>query len=137
MVTSRENQLRALEEALSDHLIQYESLEVDHKEKMTFLHRRVEEMTEMCSILEEKVNTQRSIPGARKVKAPPPRTFCGTRDSIEIDNFIFDMEQYFRVSQLDEELKVDTTSMYLVDDVELWWRSKYAETEARMITMDK
>ncbi|KAK9705332.1 hypothetical protein RND81_07G049000 [Saponaria officinalis] len=121
MVTSHENQLRALENAMSEHLSNYESLEVAYKEEMTFLHRRVEELTEMCSTLEE------------KVKAPPPRTFCRTRDSTEIDNFIFDMEQYFRVSQLDEELKIDTASMYLVDDVKLWWRSKYAEIEARAL----
>ncbi|KAK9689724.1 hypothetical protein RND81_09G077300 [Saponaria officinalis] len=137
MVTSHENQLRALEGALSEHLINYESLEMAHKEEMTFLHRRVEELTEMCSILEEKVNTRGTIPGARKVKSPPPRTFSGTRESTEIDDFIFDVEQYFRVSQLDEELKVDTASMYLVDDAKLWWRSKYVEMEARAITMDK
>ncbi|KAK9668112.1 hypothetical protein RND81_13G036000 [Saponaria officinalis] len=137
MVTSHENQLRALEDALSEHLSNYESLKVAHKEEMTFLHRRVEELTETCSTLEEKVNTQPTISGARKVKEPPPRTFCGTRDSTEIDNFIFDMEQYFRVSQLDEELKIDMASMYLVDDAKLWWRSKYAEIEARAITMDK
>ncbi|KAK9699469.1 hypothetical protein RND81_08G175700 [Saponaria officinalis] len=137
MVTSHENQLRALEDALSEHLSNYVSLEVAHKEEMTFLHRRVEELTEMCSTLEEKVNTQPTISGARKVKAPPPRTFCGTRDSTKIDNFIFDMEQYFHVNQLDEELKIDTTSMYLVDDAKLWWRSKYAKIEARAITMVK
>ncbi|KAK9704701.1 hypothetical protein RND81_07G005700 [Saponaria officinalis] len=128
MVTSHENQLRALEDALSEHLSNYESLEVAHKEEMTFLHRRVEELTERCSTLEEKVNTQPTISGARKVKAPPPWTFCGTRDSTEIDNFIFDMEQYFRVK----------LGIYnLVDDAKLWWRSKYAEIEARAITMDK
>ncbi|KAK9681617.1 hypothetical protein RND81_10G015400 [Saponaria officinalis] len=137
MVTSHENQLRALEDALSEHLSNYESLDVAHKEEMTFLHRRVEELTEICSTVEEKVNTQPTISGARTVKAPPPRTFCGTRDSTEIDNFIFDMEQYFRVSQLDEELKIDTASIYLVGDAKLWWRSKYAEIEARAITMDK
>ncbi|KAK9750806.1 hypothetical protein RND81_02G223100 [Saponaria officinalis] len=125
MVTSHENQLRALEDALSEHLSNYVSPEVAHKEEMKFLHRR------------EKVNIQPTISGARKVKAPPPRTFCGTRDSTEIDNFIFDMEQYFRVTQLDEELKIDTASMYLVDDAKLWWRSKYAEIEAQAITMDK
>ncbi|KAK9690347.1 hypothetical protein RND81_09G121600 [Saponaria officinalis] len=146
---STKDRLMALEKAVNEKFPALESLmielrrELDTREtamkkmQMTFLHRRVEEMTEMCSILEEKVKTRQTIPGARKVKAPPPRTFCGMRDSTEIDNFIFDMEQYFRVSQFDEELKIDTATMYLVDDAKLWWGSKYAEIEVRAITMDK
>ncbi|KAH9617444.1 hypothetical protein KSS87_013192, partial [Heliosperma pusillum] len=41
----------------------------------------------------------------RKVKAPQPRTYNGARNSKVVDNFIFDVEQYFRVSELDEALK--------------------------------
>ena len=36
------------------------------------------------------------------------------------------MEQYFHVVKLDsEEAKVTTTTMYLISDVKLWWRTKY------------
>ncbi|KAK9692243.1 hypothetical protein RND81_09G251100 [Saponaria officinalis] len=136
---STKDRYMALNKAVNEKIPAVESLVIELRRELDTRETVMKkmELTEMCSTLEEKVNTQPTISGARKVKAPPPRTFCGTRDSTEIDNFIFDMEQYFRVSQLDEELKTDTASMYVVDDAKLWWRSKYAEIKAWAITMDK
>lgn len=37
-------------------------------------------------------------------------------------NFLWQMENYFKVARVDEEAKVDTTTMYSVDDPMHWWR---------------
>ena len=61
-----------------------------------------------------------------KMKVPEPKAFIGVRDARELENFIFDMEQYFRATKVDtEETKVSTASMYLSGDAKLWWRNKY------------
>lgn len=39
-------------------------------------------------------------------------------------NFLWQMENYFKVSRVEEEAKVGTTTMYSVDDPMLWWRRK-------------
>lgn len=49
---------------------------------------------------------------------------------MELENFLFDMEQYFRAARPDsEEVKVTTATMYLTGDAKLWWRTKYTEME--------
>ena len=50
------------------------------------------------------------------------------RDAKELENFLFNIEQYFRVVKPDsEEEKVNMTTMYLSGDAKLWWRIKYNE----------
>lgn len=46
------------------------------------------------------------------------------------------MEQYFHICQLEDELKVDTATMHLVDDAKLWWRTKYADIQAKRMSVD-
>ncbi|XP_021753565.1 uncharacterized protein LOC110718935 [Chenopodium quinoa] len=74
--------------------------------------------------------------GGAKIKPLKPQTFDGARDSKQVDNFIFDMEQYFRICQIEDPFKVDTATMYLVEDAKLWWRTKYADIQAKRITLD-
>ncbi|KAK3006274.1 hypothetical protein RJ639_017474 [Escallonia herrerae] len=61
---------------------------------------------------------------------PEPKSYGGARDAMELENFLFDVEQYFRAIKVDsEEIKVSMATMYLVGDAKLWWRKKYAEIE--------
>lgn len=46
------------------------------------------------------------------------------------------MEQYFKICQLDDNLKVDTAIMLLANDAKLWWRTKHADIEAGKIRID-
>jgi hypothetical protein len=129
-VTEQEKGSEVLEGKVSDHEGRLDTLEASYREEIAFLHRRVQELSDMCATL-MRANAERGpVPAAKKVKAPPPRSYGGARDAKEVENFIFDMEQYFRVSKLDEDMKIDTASMYLVDDAKLWWRSKYVEIDA-------
>ncbi|KAA0062302.1 uncharacterized protein E5676_scaffold313G003310 [Cucumis melo var. makuwa] len=59
------------------------------------------------------------------VKIPKPKPFCGARDVKALENYIFDLEQYFRVTNtVTEEAKVTLATMHLSEDVKLWWRSR-------------
>ena len=59
-----------------------------------------------------------------------PRHYRGARDAKEVENFLFDMEQYFRAVRVDsEDLKVSMATMYLSRDAKVWWRTKYDDLQ--------
>ncbi|KAJ7968204.1 Senescence-specific cysteine protease sag39 [Quillaja saponaria] len=73
----------------------------------------------------------------RRMKVPEPRAFGGARDAKELENFLFDMEQYFRAVRMDsEEANVTTTTMYLAGDAKLWWRTKYVDIQDGRCVID-
>ncbi|KAJ7943087.1 Retrotransposon protein, putative, Ty3-gypsy subclass [Quillaja saponaria] len=75
--------------------------------------------------------------GQRRMKVPEPRAFGGARDAKELENFLFDMEQYFRAVRMDsEEAKVTTATMYLAGDAKLWWRTKYVDIQDGRCVID-
>ena len=66
----------------------------------------------------------------RRSNVPEPRAYEGVRDAQALENFLFDMEQYFRASRIvDEEDKVSIALMYFSGDAKSWWRSKYLEIQ--------
>ncbi|KAK3009399.1 hypothetical protein RJ639_014662 [Escallonia herrerae] len=67
---------------------------------------------------------------ASRPRVPEPKSYGGARDAKEVENFLFDIKQYFRAIRVDSEAtKVSMATMYLVGDAKLWWRKKYAEIE--------
>ena len=67
---------------------------------------------------------------------PRPCSYGGARESKELENFLFDMEQYFHVVRLEsKEVKVTTTTMYLISDAKLWWQMKYEDIIASRCAM--
>ena len=59
-----------------------------------------------------------------KPKVPEPKCFGGARSSKELENFLWDMEQYFSVAKIGVAEQVDLTVMYLTSDAKLWWRTR-------------
>ncbi|KAA0057471.1 uncharacterized protein E5676_scaffold216G001550 [Cucumis melo var. makuwa] len=60
-----------------------------------------------------------AIPVSR-VNIPEPKPFCGVRDAKALENYIFDLEQYFRATNtVTEEAKVTLTMMHLSEDAKL------------------
>ena len=59
-----------------------------------------------------------------KIKVPEPKSFNGTRSAKDLENFLWDMEQYFKAARIQEGDKVSITGMYLVGDAKLWWRTR-------------
>lgn len=66
--------------------------------------------------------------GYERVKVPEPQAYRGTQDAIKLENFIFDMKQYFRaVGTNSKDTKVSIATKYLIGNAKLWWRSTYDE----------
>ena len=59
-----------------------------------------------------------------KVCVPEPKGFGGARNEKELENFWWDMEQFFKAAHVPDGEKVSITSMYLSSDVKLWWRTR-------------
>ncbi|KAA0051479.1 uncharacterized protein E6C27_scaffold55G002480 [Cucumis melo var. makuwa] len=72
-----------------------------------------------------------------KVKVPKPKPFCGVRDAKALENYIFDLEQYFKATNtVTEEAKVTLATMHLSEDAKLWWRSRYVDIQEGRCTVD-
>ncbi|RVX03852.1 Transposon Tf2-2 polyprotein [Vitis vinifera] len=59
-----------------------------------------------------------------KVRVPEPKGFNGNRNAKELENFLWDIEQFFKVAHVPDGEKVSITSMYLTGDAKLWWRTR-------------
>ncbi|KAK2992372.1 hypothetical protein RJ640_018291 [Escallonia rubra] len=72
---------------------------------------------------------ERGIKHSLRPRVLEPKSYGGARDAKELENFLFDVEQYFRAIRVDsKETKVSMAAMHLVGDAKLWWRKKYTET---------
>ena len=75
--------------------------------------------------------------GQKKIKVPEPKHYNGARDAKELENFLFDIEQYFDATEPpSEKAEVATAAMYLSGDAKLWWRSRYADIRAGVCQID-
>ena len=59
-----------------------------------------------------------------KVRILEPKGFNGNRNAKELENFFWDMEQFFKAVHIPDGKKVSITSMYLTGDAKLWWRTR-------------
>ncbi|KAA0039111.1 uncharacterized protein E6C27_scaffold84G002140 [Cucumis melo var. makuwa] len=72
-----------------------------------------------------------------KVKIPEPKPFCGARDAKALENYIFNLEQYFKATNtVTEEAKVTLATMHLSEDAKLWWRSRDVDIQEGRCTID-
>ena len=72
-----------------------------------------------------------------RIKIPKPKPLCRARDMKALENFIFDMEQYFKATNtVTEEAKVTLAIMYLYEDTKLWWRCWYVDIQEGHCTID-
>ncbi|KAA0051361.1 uncharacterized protein E6C27_scaffold55G00850 [Cucumis melo var. makuwa] len=60
-----------------------------------------------------------------------------TIDAKALENYIFDLEQYFRATNtVTEEAKVTLATMHLSEDAKLWWRSRFVDIQEGRCTID-
>ncbi|TYJ96946.1 uncharacterized protein E5676_scaffold220G00560 [Cucumis melo var. makuwa] len=72
-----------------------------------------------------------------RAKIAEPKPFCRVRDTKALENYIFDLEQYFRATNtVTEETKVTLAMMHLSEDAKLWWRSRYVDMQEERYTID-
>ena len=71
-----------------------------------------------------------SNPPPAKVRVPEPKQFGGARNAKDLENFLWDMEQYFIAARILVGEQVTMTTMYLSGDAKLWWRTRSSEDAA-------
>ena len=54
---------------------------------------------------------------------PELKSFNGARSAKDLENFLWDMEQYFKAIRVLDQENMTITSMYLSGDVKLRWRT--------------
>lgn len=86
---------------------------------------------EMALVKRATTNTIGTSEGVavQKIKVPEPKPFQGTRNAKELENFLWDMEQYFKTVHIVDEERVPMTTMYLMGDAKLWWRTRVQEDQ--------
>ncbi|KAI5662947.1 hypothetical protein M9H77_22270 [Catharanthus roseus] len=58
-----------------------------------------------------------------RVNILKPKSFAGTRNAHEVDNFLWGLKQYFdAIGIIDYGAKIKSTALYLTDTAMLWWR---------------
>ncbi|XP_070039867.1 uncharacterized protein [Nicotiana tomentosiformis] len=64
------------------------------------------------------------------LEVPEPKAFGGGRSARELENFLWDIEEYFHAIRVQNEKEnVTLNNMYLSEDAKLWWRTRVAEDE--------
>ncbi|KAH6787578.1 hypothetical protein C2S52_007130 [Perilla frutescens var. hirtella] len=75
--------------------------------------------------------------GGLKKRIPEPQLYSGVRNAKEVDNFLFDMEQYFLAADIEDEAeRIATATMYLTGDAKQWWHGKYQDIRDRCERLD-
>ena len=76
-----------------------------------------------------------------KVKLPETKVISGARSAKELQNFIWDMEQYFTAARVPGADNLNLTKMYLTGYAKFWWRTQNADdvsaVRPRIDTWDK
>ena len=63
-------------------------------------------------------------PPPAKVGVPELKPFGGAHNAKDLENFLWDMEQYFIVAKILVGEQVTITTMYLMGDAKLWWQTR-------------
>nr|XP_010320224.1 uncharacterized protein LOC104647157 [Solanum lycopersicum] len=72
-----------------------------------------------------------------RVEVPKPPTFKGVHDALEVGNFLWHLENYFRCNRVRIDAnKINTAMLYLSDVAMLWWKRKDAEIKRGTRTID-
>ncbi|XP_047335495.1 uncharacterized protein LOC124939022 [Impatiens glandulifera] len=65
-----------------------------------------------------------------RIDVPKPTSFKGSRSAMEVDDFLWNMERYFKASNiLEDHIKLQTAPFFLVNMALLWWRRREADIE--------
>ena len=99
-----------------------DALKTDLQALMAKYQDAVQFMGAKLSILKKAMaQSPPTLPGApQKVCVPEPKGFRGTRNAKELENFLWDMEQFFKATLVPDEEMVSITSMYPSSDAKLW-----------------
>ena len=86
------------------------------QEALAMVQQQLEEMKFDIRLLKTVLQNPSRGDATVKMKVPDPKPFNGMRNAKDLENFLWDMEQYFKAAHAPEEEKVSIISMYLVGD---------------------
>ena len=113
------------------------TLSEETKDAMSIIQREFQELNAQVSVLQMAIGRVgfSFVDRGKRAKVPEPRCYEGAKDAKELENFFFDIEQYFRIVHTDsEEDKVAMVAIYLAGGAKLWWRSKFVDDECHIKT---
>ena len=101
----------------------------------------IEALKNEVKTLKESIKVGESAPLDRereaRVEAPKPPIFKGFRDTQEVENFLWHLENYFTCNRVrSNENKINTTVLYLSEMAMMWWKRKEAEIGKGTCTID-
>ena len=109
------------------------ALKGDFKSKQQWLLKEVAILKKEISQGASPTNDARS-----KVRVLKPKGFSGNQNAKELENFLWDMEQFYKAAHVLEIEMVSITTMYLSSDGKLLWRTQFKndkESRRPQITM--
>ena len=88
------------------------------------LARQMELLTQILqqqTVAQQRGSNPSGVPGRPRITAHPPPVYDGKERTNPVKRWLIAMDQYFHVTQLAEELKVDFAANSLRDAAQSWW----------------
>ncbi|GFS46617.1 HXXXD-type acyl-transferase family protein [Actinidia rufa] len=126
IMASLEAKLQRVEFAMADNRdkAQMDALKDSLQAEIAAMKEEIKEVKGDWSLCKMAVTqgTLSSFPSL-KVDIPRPKSYNGSRNARELDNFLWDLDQYFEATDIHEEnKKIKTAPLFLLDAATLWWR---------------
>ncbi|KAL4271717.1 hypothetical protein GQ457_13G018250 [Hibiscus cannabinus] len=96
------------------------------KSEMMILKKEIEELKGELRVYKTTVtNGVMSGTPSTPIDIPKPKEFKGTRNAQDVENYIWELEEYFQAANITEDTKkVKIASIYLTDFARMWWRRR-------------
>jgi hypothetical protein len=86
--------------------------------------QQLAQLTAALAFLMDKEQTKQEVREGH-FKAPMPGKFNGSRDAIAVENWIGDVDQYFKFTKMPVDKEFDFAILLLEGNAKVWWR-RYA-----------
>ncbi|PHT68014.1 hypothetical protein T459_27501 [Capsicum annuum] len=131
-------QIKALKEDLAFLRAQYDERSIELLSSCDALMSVVQDQGKVMEDLQmEMMVLQCAVAASRKthessskVKIPEPKPFGSARSTKELENFLWDIDQYIIAARVTEIDKLNITTMYLTGDTKLWWCTRNTDDES-------
>ena len=71
-----------------------------------------------------------------RYRLPEPAKYKGTRDSKDLENFIYEMDQFLEAARIEEDAdRLRTATMYFADEATLWWRRRLGDVRRGLVAI--